>query len=473
MEDRIMKKTLNFFFAIAALAGMFSCAKMEPAEQNSDIPEGYSKVYFTAGVADTKTTLNGTAIEWQRTDQVNIWYKDADGAVQKAAATIESCSGKTAYMSVILPDDAPKDDLIAELNGVIDNAGKLPFGTGNSRPRCKVNQEQTAVKGSYDPSSFSMTARWMKNGDEEPFFQFYNLVNLLKISVTNNTDRALKKIELSNDVSIASNNYWEIKADGTLSVNGSTTGSTSVTLLGDNIENGDYHFVVSAKNSVTGFFTLQNMKITFHFEGGAVRTFSNPNELSMSGFNLLVPIGSFVINSEDLDIEESIDPTYVPFGTKWTNSFISAWKNSYAANEYFEAPATEKPEGSPYNPIAFVKTATQKGAAVAELKDNYIPSVFCFEFYVAEAGTGILSFTARTGSSSQVIKTQQIRAEEVISEYKFTDSNEAGATYEINVEQGDLIKIFHNGGTDNGRLYLAGTSSVVTDRAITWTRKTE
>ena len=69
-----MKKTLNFFFAIAALAGMFSCAKMEPAEQTSDIPEGYSKVYFTAGVADTKTSLNGTALEWQRTtDQVNIW----------------------------------------------------------------------------------------------------------------------------------------------------------------------------------------------------------------------------------------------------------------------------------------------------------------------------------------------------------------------------------------------------------------
>ena len=474
-----MKKTLNFFFAIAALAGMFSCAKMEPAEQNSDIPEGYSKVYFTAGVADTKTTLNGTSIEWQGTEQVNIWYKDAEGVEQKAAATIESCSGKTANFSAFIPDNAPKDEFIAELNGVID-AGRLPFGTGDNRPRCKVNPEQTAVKGSYDPTSFSMAARWKKNGDEEPFFQFNNLVNLLKVSVTNNTGRTLKKIELSNPVpegeeikkfSIASNNWWEVKDDGTLAMNGSTTGSTSVTLAGDDIEDGDYYFVLSTKNQ-GGFVTLQNMKITFHFEGGAVRTFSNPNKLSMSGFNLLVPIGSFVINSEDLDTEESIDPTYAPFGTKWTNSFMSEWKTVYEPDVYFEAAAAEKPEGSPYEPIAFVKTRNQDGTSVS-LSNTYIKGVFTFEFYVAEAGTGILSFTAKTGSTSKVIKIHHFRADQLLSENQFTSLTEAGATYEYNVEKGDLIRIFHNSGTNNGVLYLSGNSSVVTDRSITWTRKTE
>ena len=469
-----MKKTINFFFAIAALAGMFSCAKMEPAEQNSDIPEGYSKVYFTAGVADTKTTLNGTAIEWQRTDdQVNIWYKDADGAVQKAEATIESCSGKTAYMSVILPDDAPKDDLIAELNGVID-AGRLPFGTGDNRPRCKVSPEQTAVKSSYDPTSFSMAARWKKNGDEEPFFQFNNLVNLLKVSVTNNTGRTLKKIELSNPVpegeeikkfSIASNNWWEVKDDGTLAMNGSTTGSTSVTLAGDDIEDGDYYFVLSTKNQ-GGFVTLQNMKVTFHFEGGAVRTFSNPNELSMSGFNLLVPIGSFVINSEDLDIEESINPTYAPFGTKWTNSFFNNWRNDYVADIFYNAPAYSVTEGSPYSPIAYVKTKKQDGTA-PDFKSTYIQGVFTFQFYVAESGTGKLTFTAKTGSDSKVIKVHVIRAEEQIQEEKFTTNAKSTSTYELSVEKGDLIKIFHNGGTNNGILYLNS------DFPISWERKTE
>lgn len=475
-----MKKTLNFFFAIAALAGMFSCAKMEPAEQTTDIPEGYSKVYFTAGVADTKTTLNGTSIEWQGTEQVNIWYKDAEGVAQKAAATIESCSGKTANFSAFIPNNAPKDEFIAELNGVID-AGRLPFGTGDSRPRCKVNPEQTAVKGSYDPTSFSMAARWKKNGEEEPFFQFNNLVNLLKVSVTNNTGRTLKKIELSNPVpegeeskkfSIASNNWWEVKDDGTLAMNGSTTGSTSVTLAGDDIEDGDYYFVLSTKNQ-GGFVTLQNMKVIFHFEGGAVRTFSNPNELSMSAYNLLVPIGSFVINSEDLDIEESINPTYAPFGTEWRSGFLSDWQKKYVKDVFYEAVASVVPEGSGYSPIGYVKAKKSNGDAT--ISTSSIGGIFTFEFYAAESGKGILSFTAKTGSTATTerqIKVQVKRDNVTVQEevYKDLNSPVKNLSFELDVESGDLIHFEHGGGTNNGVLYLYRSSA---NTPISWTRKTE
>lgn len=467
-----MKKTLNFLYAIAAFASVFSCAKMEPVNQEQIIPDGYSKVYFNAGVAEpeSKAVINGTSIEWQGTEEINIWYKDAEGNVTKAAATIESFSGKSAYISAILPDDAPKDEFIAELNGVDGTSGKQPFGSSTSRARYKVATEQTAGANGFDADVFAMGARWKKTDDDTtPHFTFTSLCSMLKFTVTNNANNSINKVTLTCDNSIANSTYWSIRDDGSLSFGSSNNTVYNTVTLNANVESGetkDLYFVISA-HSKDGPIKLENMKLTFEFTDERTRQYSNPQPLELG--HSLSYIAAFTINEADLPKDESY---YVPFGATWDYTCLAAWNSAgFVKGEVYAMSALEPYESAK----AFVKanqdiTYASKSAYFRG-NDSY------FEFYAAEAGIGVLTCRIRlnksaTNAAPSVCTVK--KNDEVIYELTNTSGDKKIEVKQIEIEvvKGDKITVTLPADSNNENRFVFGASDANGGNTpYTWTRK--
>ncbi|MBP5539131.1 MAG: hypothetical protein J6X69_04790 [Bacteroidales bacterium] len=478
-----MKKTFNYLLAIVALAGCISCSKtsvpegqvagasqteqasdVPETEQASDVPEGYVKLYFDAYMPSdeempqqqTKMAMSGLSVVWQGTETINIWYKDANNAVQHTAATIESYSGKKAILSAVFPETAPKDEFIAELNGVSD-ADKLPFGQDSTRPRVNVSATQTATLGSFDPSAYAMGARWVGTSGEKPSFRFKNLVNLLKITVDNNTGKTLKKIVLSNDVSIASKNYWSIGNDDTPAITGSTTGSKFITLSGDSIADGDYYFVLSTNNNNAGSFTLSNMDLVFWFDDNSICPYSNSKSLSLSR-GTLSQLGAFSIESGDLMNGSSV----IPFGTQWKKGAVKAWYDSgkYESGQDYELEATSTASHWMVTPKGLIKSTSGPNQY-----GNSIPGQFDFRFVVANTGRGTLTYTAKSGKTTSPV---YVTLNDVVQPDGTIDVTEdTEKTVSFDVVKGDEIRIYQSAGTGAGRIDLYWNS---TDTPIKWER---
>lgn len=435
-EDQTMRKSI---IILSALAGIFSCTRTATPEE--PVPEGYSKVYFHASMdEDSRAELAGLSVHWQGNETIRIWYKDAGGDVQRVLASIDSYSGKNAYLHAILPDDAPKDELIADINAWSNESGKTPFGTSTGRARFETPTTQNAVTGSFDPGVFAMGARWIQaGGDDEPFFQFKNLAHLLKVSVANNTGRTLRRVVFNSDTDLTGMTYWSIEDNGTVSTSGSTTSGGEITLKGSDISDGDYYFVVFPRS-----VTITNPSVTFHFDEGYLRSYSNTTPLSLTGSGGEVSaLGSFSINAATRD--ESL---YAPFGTSWSADIIRQWQTAgFTQNVFYDAQATTNPSPTTHTPTAFVKTDGN-----IDVNNSYIQGVFTFEFYAAEAGTGTLSFFARA-SNNQINKYIEVR----LNGTRMGDRINAGTRTDISrtfaVEKGDLIQIVHCGGSSYGRLW--------------------
>lgn len=463
-----MKKSL-FLMIAAAAATLISCSK-ENAEPQSMIPEGYSKVYFDAGVADTKAFINGLSIEWTGDEQINIWYKDAAGNVCNTPAEIEYCSGKTAKLSAVLPNDAPKNEFIAELNGVSDSSEKQPFGSSTSRARYKVATEQTAGANGFDPEVFGMGARW-KYSDEDttPHFTFISLCSLLKINVTNNANSAISKITLSCDNSIANSTYWSIRDDGTLSLGNSNNTVYNTIALNADVHSGEtkeLYFIVSAQ-SKEGAAKLENMSLAFEFADTRTRTYTNSNPLDLG--HSLSTIGSFTIAEEDLPKDESY---YVPFGASWDYTCLSAWKNAgFKANEVYAMSALEPNQSAKAFVMASYDMTVSSSTAYWRGHDSY------FEFYAAEAGTGVLTFRVRLNKQASNTNPSVCRIKKNDEEI-FALTNTTGdkkiekKQVTITVEKGDKITVMlpNDSNTENRLVLAAGASNGGTD-PITWTKQ--
>lgn len=460
-----MRKIFDLTCILATIAIFFSCSK-EPVTsvEPSDVPEGYTKVYFTAGVA-TKTVVGNisndrTAINWTGTEPINVWYKDANGKANKVAAEFVSFSGTQAQLSALIPNDADMTEFIAEVNGVIDT-DKLPFGIYDSQnniktaPRCEVPANQTAVLNSFDPAAAVMGARWVQSESKPtPELTFLHMTNLLKISVKNETGKTLNKIVLKNDTPIANKNYWFIEDSGNRKVEGSVDGSKEITLSGNDIKDGDYYFVISAKCNST--MTLKNMSITFHFDGNYYRTFNNHEELVLGGYSVCETIGNFVITSDQLQ-KEVDDSTWAPFGTAWGNTQIKnattlAEANWYSAN-------AKSPNNSAIANFKTTKSIPSTG--------NYLQNNVTFEFITRSEGTGVLTFTFEFSSTTH-------KAEVYVNDIKKqTLNNSQASTFqthkvELNVKKGDKIIIKANNSSNNQYLHFWKGS---TDCSITWNEK--
>ena len=463
-----MKKIFDLTCILATIAIFFSCSK-EPVTsvEPSDAPEGYTKVYFTAGVA-TKTVVGNisndrTAINWTGTEPINVWYKDANGKANKVAAEFVSFSGTQAQLSALIPNDADMTEFIADVNGVID-PDKLPFGIYDSQnniktaPRCEVPANQTAVLNSFDPAAAVMGARWVQSESKPtPELTFLHMTNLLKISVKNETGKTLNKIVLNNTTPIANKNYWYIEDSGNRKVEGSADGSKEITLSGNDIKDGDYYFVISAKCNST--MTLKNLSITFHFSDETYRTYTNPNEIALGGYTICKSIGDFVVTIESQpDVDEPVvdDSTWAPFGTAWGNSQIS--KATALTDQYWYSAKAKSPN---VNAIANFKTTNS-----IPTSGNYLQGDFTFEFITKSEGTGVLTFTVQAGSSGH--KSKVFVNDEQKKEFAYPDnSSRHTKSAELTVKKGDKISIKYNNGSGSVKLYFWGSE----DNSITWNEK--
>ena len=152
-------------------------------------------------------------------------------------------------------------------------------------------------------------------------------------------------------------------------------------------------------------------------------------------------------------IEQGISP-YAPFGTEWSNSFLSAWDQSgFVANTAFTA-----------------ETATASGSSSLSNpgKDNgYIKGKYSFSFIVSETGTGVLQFYTTLGSKTHKFKITATRAGQTVfnKEYELGTTERTHVSCEMNLEKGDLVKIVYNNGTSNAKLFCGKTYP------ISWTKK--
>ena len=455
-----MKNLFKLSCAVAVATMFFSCSK-EPIQNGpaNDVPEGYTKVYFSAGVDETKAFVgpkedDKTVVCWTGNEPVNIWYKSSEGEVEKVAATFESFNGRNANFSALIPSDANHNEFYAEVNGVSDGSGKIPFGSYDGNPttaaRVRVAADQNAVRNSFDPAVAAMGARWVYSKSKpNPTLAFKNLTNLLKISVKNETDKTLNRIVLNNDVMIACNNYWYFEDEtGNLKISGSADYSSQIDLIGTDIQDGDYYFVISKANKNS--MVLKNMTVTFHFTDGSYRIFSNPAELDMREYSRCAYVGSFTIRTEDLekDIDES---TFAPFGTSWE---ISAVKK-----------ATKGDDGK------YVATATNGGVAYFtcnSVESNGIKGKFTFEFYTMDSGTGVLTFNVRGGGTGHTCSVY-VNDNKVGDDTTYSNSSDiVNDVRELTVSKGDKISIVYNNGSSNAYLFFYFNNA---SHPITWTKK--
>lgn len=452
-----MKNLFKLSCAVAVATMFFSCSK-EPVLNSpaNDVPEGYTKVYFTAGVDETKAVIgsnedNKTVVCWTGNEPVNIWYKSSEGQAMKVAATFESFNGRNANFSAVIPTDANLDEFYAEVNGVSDASGKTPFGSlnDNTAARVKVSADQNAVLNSFDPAVAAMGARWVYSKSKpNPTFAFKNLTNLLKISVKNETGKTLNKIVFNNDVKIACNNYWDVEDTGNIKIKGSADYSTQINLTGTDIQDGDYYFVISKANNSS--MELKNMTVSFHFTDGTYRIFSNSVALDMSGYAQCAYIGSFTIKTEDLE-QEIDDSTFAPFGTSWD---ISAVKNAKKGDDA-KYVATAKNGGMAYFTCNSVESSGIKGK-------------FTFEFYSKDSGTGVLTFNARGGAAGHTCSVC-VNDNKIGDDITYPNSSDiVNDVRELTVSKGDKISIVYNNGSGGAYLFfwINGAS-----QPITWTKK--
>lgn len=448
-----MKNILKFNCAIAVIAALFSCAKEVTPIQDNDIPQGYVKMYFDAGVVETVETKafigssseGRTSVHWTGNEAVNIWYKDANGAVAKVAAAIVSCDGSSAKFSALIPEDANMDEFYADVNGVSDTSGKLPFGDYNTSKSARnyVPQHQKAVLNSFDPAAASLGARWVRSkSDEIPSFTFHQLTNMLKISLQNNTGKNINKIVLTSSTELLLKSHWDVDNNGNIKIVSNGTRVTELSLNGE-IQTGTYYFVIPTKSKFT------NMSITFHYTDGSYRTFTNSTTLEIKDYSRCYEIGNFVLNADDLEIDDS---TFAPFGTSWDKSAVENAKNGTDGKYVATASNGE---------VAYFTCST------VDTKQNSLMGQFTFEFQTKSTGVGILSFMTYPGALTEKHSVSVLVNDVEIKKILYSDFLAAAAKLDSKVElkvvKGDKITIQYNSGSSSARLYY--------DPAITWTEK--
>lgn len=450
-----MRKLLFCFLALCICA----CEKKSTEAENGDCV----RLYFTATAEVTKTMIDGHSILWTGEENVVIWYKDAEGVVESAEAEFVSCNGNSAQLSVMIPSDANKDELYAEVNGVKDNSSDR-FPWGSNGPRTMVPAEQEIVAGSYDPAAIAMAARWVRTSEKEtPVFAFKNLHNLLKITIDNRTSKIISEVILSSSSSLICKNYWTIKDDGSLKQTFSTGTGTEIKLKGS-IAKGrnDYYFVVPTKNNNGANFKLDDMKIRFQFETSEYYEKVNTNSLEL-GYNSMSPIGTFVLEDKDL-----VYPYGAPFGTCWGTAFMKSWKNSgFTANASFTGLATEDTRE--------VVTATATASCSASINSSAsgnerLIGKFQFQFVASQSGAGTLSFWSKAGSSSHTASI--LKNGEEVALIRYSGTTHVKNSVDIQVSAGDIITIQYNKVSSSAVLYCGGdynsNSEGVLDRRIWW-----
>lgn len=231
-----MKKIL-FWSAVAILSAV-SCNKIEndtPVQESSNVP------YFEASVdgADTKTVIDGEAkvSYWNGTEGIRVFDgKNGNGKVY--TATVEMTQ-KAIFTEQDANASLDGDDYLAVYPE--NFAGSVTWDGNVESPAKKfwLPGEQTAVAGSYDPSTHVAMA-YAQAGINS--LEFKNVVSLVKVTVAN--DNVSEICFYGNSQEAITGNF-DVTYNGGEPVANFAEGYTANTYakITGNIENGKTYYI--------------------------------------------------------------------------------------------------------------------------------------------------------------------------------------------------------------------------------------
>lgn len=275
MEEQIMKK---LFISLAALAALASCVEennLEPQPQPQQ-PQAENTVTIKAVAAQTKTLLNGTAVEWEDDDAIKVVLVDKEfqdfniTAIDQGTATFqgkfdtEISEAEKAY--AVYPATAVADD-----GGVIKISHTVPA-------------EQTGTITSGMNLSFAeLEVSELSDGTADA--SFHNALTLLKVIVP----EGVKTVSLtsSNDGIVGTTDF-NVPQNGTMTRKSVQTGRT-VTLTNETGLQENNDVLVYPANTGNLTLTMEGLDGTTYektltgvvFQASEYRTINLKNIFSM------------------------------------------------------------------------------------------------------------------------------------------------------------------------------------------------
>lgn len=437
------------------LLALYSCTKVN----TEPVPEGMVKLVFTADVLRTKTSLDGNVVKWTGDEQIDVWYQTADGMIANSKAVVESFSDRNASLSVIIPADADRNEFYAGVN--VEMRGE----TWENKEFFVINDsQQEAVSGNFDQRVTAIGARWKKaKNNDRPHFSFFNLYNILEVTVRNHTGKTIDSIILSSSDKLVCTNKWNVTDDGSIEfeyVDGEETNIELVGRIGEGVSS--YYFVVPVRNSDSDMFRLNQMQLDFHFETSEYYQLNNSRPLEI-GENTVCHLGSFNLTKNKLSY-----PQGAPFGTYWDTSFIKSW------NTVGWAKAVQYTGLASYDTrevVTAIATASSSNVIYPSKSGNErMTGQYTFQFVAAESGRGELSFWSQAGATTHTASVLKNGA--VVHNLTYSSTGSQFTTHEIDVEAGDMISIIYNNTSGSAALYCGGdyqsSSDGIIDRRIRW-----
>ena len=417
------------------------------------------KIVFKADMQLTKTSLSGNKVHWVGDEQIKVWYKTSDGKVGMSLASFKSFTGSKAVLFALVPEDADRNEFYAGVN--VEMRGE----TWENKEFLVINDsQQEAVSDNFDQRVTAIGARWKKaENDDTPHFSFFNLHNILEVTILNNTGKTLDRIMLSSSDKLVCSNKWNVADDGSIEfeyVDGEETNIELVGRIGEGVSS--YYFVVPVRNSDSDMFRLNQMQLDFHFETSEYYQLNNSRPLEI-GENTVCHLGSFNLTKNKLSY-----PQGAPFGTYWDTSFIKSW------NTVGWAKAVQYTGLASYDTrevVTAIATASSSAGIYPNKSGNErMTGQYTFQFIAAESGRGELSFWSQAGGTTHTASVLKNGA--VVHNLTYSSTGSQLTSHEIDVEAGDMISIIYNNTSSNAALYCGGdyesSSDGIVDRRIRW-----
>lgn len=250
---------------VAAALALAACGNEEILENNESGSTGKVHMTFTAGMLQTRTSLQpaddegNSAVHWTAGDAIAIY----DGTAELCKFEATEVEGSTAT----LKGEAKVTDTYTAFYPYTDD-GTLTFGDGTITFTLPAGQ--TATAGGF---AEGLNPSWAQATDGSKNLTFQNLCALAKFTVDAEGVTEVTLTANQESDALAGGLTYTI-ADGTLAANDGA--SRSVTIKGNFEAAKEYYFVV-APGTLTGGITLNYMG-----EGGKTYVRTTPSEVTFT-----------------------------------------------------------------------------------------------------------------------------------------------------------------------------------------------
>lgn len=232
-----------WFLLVGILAG--ACAK-----QADETPESEQYVTISASLdtsGATKTYLDGTAVKWEASDVIMLWYGDLSTAMDGEAYTLVSGEGTT---SATFRGFAP---VRAHYMGVYPESASVDCSK-KGKLTVTLPTEQVATAGSFATGA-NVAVAYFDNSEYPEYsgdanLAFKNIGALMAVRLSDLGGHILKSVRLTGTADLSGT--VEIKQNKLPQIDGMVSGNDFVELTGSFTAGNTYYFVV-LPGSHTGF----------------------------------------------------------------------------------------------------------------------------------------------------------------------------------------------------------------------------